>query len=81
MKTKKMDVPEHWSETISRNNDKVTIEADLDIAFDEVANTPVVEVEKLDLNEDKMIGLVNYFADGKKLYKPVKKQSKNWSSI
>lgn len=73
MKTKKMDVPEHWSETISRNNDKVTIEADLDIAFDEVANTPVVEVEKLDLNEDKMIGLVNYFADGKKLYKPVKK--------
>lgn len=37
MKTKKMDVPEHWSEKISRNNDKVTIEADLDIAIDEVA--------------------------------------------
>lgn len=62
------EAPKHWSETV--NDEKLTIKIDTDIKMPSVNVYPVIKVEPAVLTQQQVDNLVNYFAAGKKLYKP-----------
>ena len=59
-------VPTHWNET--QEFDKLTIVADTDIMIPDVTAYPVVKMARRSLTQQQIDGLVDYFAEGKKLY-------------
>lgn len=65
-----VDVPEHWSVTEKKSNDRVTISANLDLGKLETGNLPVVEMANHTMTQKELKKLVEYFAGGEQLYIP-----------
>lgn len=67
---KSLDIPEHWSMSEKKSNDRVTISADLDLGKVEVGNLPVIEMENHELSQKELEKMVSYFAKDEAIYKP-----------
>lgn len=66
----KIDMPEHWSASEKKSNDRVTILADLEMGKLETGNRPVVEMKNHSMTQEELEKLVTYFAEGEELYVP-----------
>ena len=68
---KDVDAP-HWTETTTRMNGRITINADVDIEIPEnLSNTPVYKLEQVELTPKRLAELTHYFVGDSKLYKPL----------
>lgn len=65
-----IDMPEHWSASEKKSNDRVTISADLDLGKLETGNLPVVEMANHTMTQKELKKLVEYFAGDEELYVP-----------
>jgi hypothetical protein len=69
---KEVDAPVHWKETLYRQNDRISINADVDVVIPEnLSNTPVLELEQVPLTQERLTELTQYFVGNSKLYKPL----------
>ena len=65
---KDLGIPEHWKETIVRNDGFITLNADYDIKIPDIYNTPVYSYEIQTISQDYLEKLCAYFSDGDPLY-------------
>ena len=68
--TRTVDMPEHWSASEKKSNDRVTISADLDLGKLHTGNLPVVEMANHTLTQKELKEYAEYFADGEDFYVP-----------
>lgn len=69
---KEVDAPVHWEETLYRQNERIFINADVDVLIPEsFSNTPVLELEQVPLTQERLTELTQYFVGNSKLYKPL----------
>lgn len=66
--TREMDIPAHWKMEELRNKDRMLLRADLDLEEKKLGNLPVIEMKNHVLTEEELKALVEYFAEGEKLY-------------
>lgn len=64
------DVPKHWKFEEKKSNDRVTIQADLELGEQRIGNLPVIEMKSHELTQEELNRLIDYFADGEDLYAP-----------
>lgn len=64
-----IEVPAHWSASESGDNEKMTINAELDFEPIVVGNLPVLEMERHRMTEEELEKLVLHFSKGKELFK------------
>lgn len=67
-KEKKLNIPEHWKETITRKDGFVTVNADYEITVRNIYNTPVYAYRIRKMNQKLLEKLCSYFAEGSSLY-------------
>lgn len=67
-KEKKLNIPEHWKETIMRKDGFVTVNADYDITVGNIYNTPVYAYRIRKMDQKLLEKLCSYFAEGASLY-------------
>lgn len=65
---KELEVPQHWQETIDKNDGFVTLSADCDILIPDIYNTPVYSYERKPMTDKLLRELCTYFSDGDRLY-------------
>lgn len=65
---KDLGVPEHWQETMEKNDGFVILKADCDIQIPDIYNTPVYSYERKHMTDELLNQLCDYFSDGDKLY-------------
>lgn len=65
---KDLGVPEHWQETIDKNDGFVVLSADCDIRIPDIYNTPVYSYERRPMTDELLKKLCAYFSDGDRLY-------------
>lgn len=68
--TREIEVPGQWKDQEKRGNDRVTMEAELEMETPRVGNLPVLELQNHELTQEELEELVSYFAEGEKLYVP-----------
>ena len=68
--TREIEVPGQWKVQEKRGNDRVTMEAELEMETPRVGNLPVLELQNHELTQEELEELVIYFAEGEKLYVP-----------
>ena len=68
--TREIEVPGQWKAQEKRGNDRVTMEAELEMETPRVGNLPVLELQNHELTQEELEELVSYFAEGEKLYVP-----------
>ncbi len=69
---KEVDAPQHWKETMTRLNDHMLINADVDVKIPaNLSNTPVYKIEQAELSLQRLKELTHYFVGDSKLYKPL----------
>ena len=70
--TKEIDAPQHWKETLTLQDGRMQINADLDVKIpDNLSNTPVYKLEQIPLTPERLQQLAQYFVGDSKLYKPL----------
>ena len=65
-----IELPEHWSASEKKSNDRVTISADLEMGKPEADNLPVVEMKNHSMTQKELEKLAAYFGEGEELYVP-----------
>ncbi len=66
------DLPDHWTETLYRQNNKAEIKADTDVVIPEnLSDIPILKLEQIPLTPERLTELTDYFAGGSKFYKPL----------
>lgn len=65
-----IDVPEQWTASEKRSNDRVLLTVDIPMEPVTVSNLPVLEVQNHAMSESELQRLVDHFAGGKTLYAP-----------
>lgn len=69
--TKSLDAPRHWTATDQRQDGQMEIHADIDIKWPEdLSNTPVPELEQVQLEQARLDDLIHYFVGEAQLYAP-----------
>ena len=69
---KELDAPEHWKETLYRQDGRIEVSADVDVRIPEnLTNTPVVKLEQVPFPPERMAEVIKYFVGNSKLYKPL----------
>ncbi len=70
--TKEIDAPQHWKETLTLQDGRMQINADLDVKIpDNLSNTPVYKLEQIPLTPERLQQLAQYFVGDSKFYKPL----------
>lgn len=69
--TQTIELPDKWEQTEKWNKDRWIFETDVDLESIETGNLPVVEIEQRPMTQEELENLVDYFADGQELYKPL----------
>ncbi|MBA4698560.1 MAG: hypothetical protein H2212_03930 [Ruminococcus sp.] len=65
---KDLGIPEHWKETMEKNDGFVILTADCDIQIPDTYNTPVYSYERKHMTDELLNKLCDYFSDGDRLY-------------
>lgn len=68
--TRETDIPKHWEFEEKKSNDRVVIQADLNLGEQSIGNLPVIEMKSHELTQEELKELISYFSDGGELYKP-----------
>lgn len=66
--TRKVDIPEHWTASEKKSNDRVTISVDMQPEPMETGNLPVKEMKNASMSQKDLKNLVMYFAGNETLY-------------
>lgn len=56
--TRETDIPAHWEFEEKKSNDRVIIQADLNLVEQSIGNLPVIEMKSHELTQEEMKGLI-----------------------
>jgi hypothetical protein len=65
---KDLGIPEHWEETLTKNDGFITLTADYEFAIPEIYNTPIYSYEIRSMEQEFLEKLCMFFSDGNSLY-------------
>lgn len=68
--TRTLELPERWTASEVRSNDRVTLTVDLPMESVMLGNLPVIEMKSHVMTEEELQKLVDYFAGSEPLYVP-----------
>ena len=70
------EAPDYWQETVE--NDKLKIQIDTDVVLPDVNQYPAVRLEPVIFTQERVDELVEYFAQGRKLYEWTSELTKDY---